>query len=109
MEVQIHQGEAHHVGRDVVALEVLGETTLFIGGEREPAFGVSIGAEDVLIGGDEEARSAAGRVEDGLRLLRIEDRDDKINDVAWGAELTGIALRAEDGEEILEGGLESST
>jgi len=29
VQVEVHQGEAHHVGRDVVALEVLGEAALF--------------------------------------------------------------------------------
>ena len=40
VEVEVHQGEAHHVGRDVVALEVLGETAAFVGGEGlDGAFG----------------------------------------------------------------------
>ena len=67
------------------------------------ALGVGVGAEDVLVGGDEEPGGAAGGVEDGLVLLRGEDLDHEINDVARGAELTGIALGAEDAEEILEG------
>ena len=67
------------------------------------ALGVSAGAEDVLEGGDEKADGAAGGVEDGLPLLRIDDADDEINDVARGAELAGIALGAEDEEQILEG------
>ena len=29
VEVEVHQGEPHHVGRDVVALEVFGEAALF--------------------------------------------------------------------------------
>ena len=67
------------------------------------AVGVGVGAEDVLVGGDEEAGGAAGGVEDGLVLLRVDDRDDEVDDVARGAELAGIALRAEDGEQVLEG------
>ena len=65
--------------------------------------GVGVGAEDVLVGGDEESGSAARGVEDGLALLRGGDFDHEINDVTRGAELPGIALRTEDGEQILEG------
>jgi len=57
----------------------------------------------MLVGGDEETGGAAGGIEDDVAFLRIEDRDDEINDVARGAELAGVALRAEDAEEILEG------
>jgi nitroreductase len=103
VEVEVHQGEAHHVGRDVVALEVLGEAALFVRSELAVALGVGVGAEDVLVGGDEETGGAAGGVEDGLVFLRGEDLDHEINDVARGAELAGVALRAEDAEEILEG------
>ena len=103
VEVEVHQRQAHHVGRDVVALEVLGEAALFVRRQGAVALGVGVGPEDVLVGGDEEAGGAAGGVEDGLVLLRVDDRDDEINDVARGAELAGIALRAEHGEQILEG------
>jgi len=57
----------------------------------------------VLVGGDEETGGAAGGIEDDVAFLRGEDFYDKINDVARGAELAGVALRAEDAEEILEG------
>ena len=33
VEVKVHQREAHHVGRDVVALEVLGQAGFFVGSE----------------------------------------------------------------------------
>ena len=62
-----------------------------------------VGAEDVFISGDQESGGAAGGVEDGLVLLRGHDFHHEINDVAWSAKLTGIALTAEDAEEILEG------
>ena len=94
VEVEVHQGEAHHVGRDVVAFEVLGKAALFVGRDLAVALGVGVGAEDVLVGGDEEAGGAAGGVEDGLALLRGDDFDHEIDDVARGAELAGIALRA---------------
>ncbi len=37
VEVQVHQREAHHVGRNVVALEILGEAALLVGRERAAA------------------------------------------------------------------------
>ena len=52
VEVEVHQGKAYHVGRDVVALEVLREAALIVGGERAAALGVDVGLEDVLVGGD---------------------------------------------------------
>ena len=70
VEVEVHQGEADHVRRDVVALEILGEAAFFVGGELAVALGVGVGAQDVLVGGDEEASGAAGGVEDGLVFLR---------------------------------------
>ena len=57
----------------------------------------------MLPGRDQEPGGAAGRVEDGFVLLRVDDRDHEINDVARGAELSGIALGAEHGKQILEG------
>jgi len=117
MQVEVHQAQSHHVGRDVVALEVLREASLVIGREKvasalrcplTPALsregrGRRIGLEDVLVGRDQEARSATGRVKHGIGLLRIDDLDHEVDDVARGAELTGIALRAEHGEQIFEG------
>ena len=103
VQVQVHQRQAHHVGRDVVALEVLGEAALFVRRQRAVALGVGVGLEDVLVGGDQEPGGAAGRVEHGLGLLRVDDLDHEIDDVARGAELAGIALGAEHGEQILEG------
>ena len=103
MQVEVHQRQAHHVGRDVVALEVLGEAALVVGCERAVAIGVGVGAEDVLVGGDQEAGGAAGGIEDGFGLLGVDDLDHEIDDVARGAELPGIALGAEHGEQILEG------
>ncbi len=44
VEVEVHQQEAHHVGRDVVALEILGEAALFFGSELAVAFLVGVDA-----------------------------------------------------------------
>jgi hypothetical protein len=57
----------------------------------------------VLVGGNQEPGGAAGGVEDGFVFLRGEDFDHEVDDVARGAELAGIALTAEDAEQILEG------
>ena len=103
VQVQVHQRQAHHVGRDVVALEVLREAALFVGRQGAVALGVGVGLEDVLVGRDQEPGGAAGRVEHGLGLLRVDDFDHEVDDVARGAELPGVALGAEHGEQILEG------
>jgi hypothetical protein len=103
VQIEIHQREAHHVGRDVVALEVGGEAGLVVGSEGDVALLVGVGAEDVLEGGDEESDGAAGGIEHGLGFLGVDDGDHEVDDMARGAELTGIALGAEHGEQILEG------
>ena len=103
VQIEIHQRQAHHVGRDVVAFEVGRESALLVGGEGAGALVVGIGGEDVLVGGNQESGGAAGRVEDGLVLLRIDDGDDEVDDVARGAELPGVALGTEDREQVLEG------
>ena len=59
--------------------------------------------QDVLVGRDQEPRGAAGRVEHGLGLLRVDDLHHEVDDVARGAELPRVALRAEHGQQILEG------
>ena len=65
--------------------------------------GVGIGLEDVLVRRHQEPGGAAGRVENGFVLLRVQDGDDEVDDVARGAELPGVALRAEDGQQVFEG------
>ncbi len=75
VQVQVHEGQTHHVRRDVVAVEVLREAALLVGRKRAVALGVGVGVEDVLVGGDQEARRAAGWVEhvlssSGRRLRR---------------------------------------
>ena len=74
-----------------------------VGGEGAVAVFVSIFAIDVFVGGDEESGGAAGGVEDGFVLLWVDELDHEVDDVARGAELPGIALRAKDGEEVFEG------
>jgi hypothetical protein len=103
VQVQVDQREAHHVGRDVVALEVFGEAAFVFGRERGVALGVGVGAQDVFVGRDQEAGGASGGVEDGLALLRGEHLDHEIDDVARRAELAGIALTAQHAQQILEG------
>ena len=84
-------------------MKFLREPAFLVGRKFAVALGVGVGAEDVLVGGDEEARGPAGRIENGLVFLRVDDLDHEIDDVARSAELSGIALRAEDAEQILEG------
>jgi hypothetical protein len=103
VQVEVHQREPDHVGGDVVALEVLGHLAALLGGEGAVPLGVGVAAEDVLVGGDEESGGAAGGVEEDLFLPWGQDLNDELDDVPRGAELAGISLRSEDGEEILEG------
>jgi len=55
----------------------------------------------MFISCQEKTGCSTGRVEDGFVFLRVNHLHNEINDVARGAELTGITLGAEDGEEIL--------
>ena len=45
----------------------------------------------MVVGGDQEARGAGGRVVDGLADLRVDDLDDGADDVARRAELAELA------------------
>jgi len=103
VQVQVDQRQAHHVGRNVVALEVPGEAAFFVGRQDAVAPVIGVGLEDVLVGKDQEPGGAAGRVKHGLALLWVDDLDHEINDVARGTKLSGIALGAEHGEQILKG------
>ena len=49
VQVQVHQRQADHVGRDVVALEVLREAAFFVRRQGAVALGVGVGLEDVLM------------------------------------------------------------
>ena len=54
-------------------------------------------------GRNEKARRAASGIKDSLVLFRVHHGDDEINDVARRAELPGVALGAEDGQQVFEG------
>ena len=43
VQIHVHQRQPHHVGRDVVAPEVLRQAALFVGGQRAVALGVGVG------------------------------------------------------------------
>lgn len=103
VQVQVHQRQAHHVGRDVVALEVLRQPAALVRREGAMAVLADVGLEDVLVRGDQEPGSTAGRVEHGLGLLGVHHRDDEVDDVARGAELPGVALGTEYREQVFEG------
>ena len=103
VQVHVHQRQTYHVGRDVVAPEVLGQAPLFVGRQRAMTLDVGVGFEDVLVGRDQKPSGTAGRVKHGLGLLWVNDLNHEINDVARGTELPGVALRAEHGEQVLKG------
>src|SRR5207248_10254431 len=57
-----------------------------------PIFAISVGvrAKNVLIRGDQESGSAARWIEDRFVLFRINDRNDKIDDMSGRTELPGV-------------------
>ena len=57
----------------------------------------------MFVGGDEKSGGAAGGIEHGLVLLRVDDGHDEVDDMPRGAELSRVSLGAEDGEQIFEG------
>ena len=91
VQVKVDQREAHHVRRDVVAVDVGGEVGALHGLERVLA-GVLL--EDVFPRRNQEAGGAAGGVEDALVLLGVDHLDHEVDDVARRAELAGVALAA---------------
>ena len=93
--VKVDQRQADHVGRDVVAAEVFGQPAALVGRQSALAVVAGVGSQDVLVGRNQEASGAAGRVEDRFVFLWIDDADDEVNDVSRGAKLPGIALGAE--------------
>ena len=50
VQVHVHQREADHVGRDVVAFEVARQAAPLVGGQSAVALLVGVGPEDVLVG-----------------------------------------------------------
>ena len=103
VEIHVHPGEAHHVGGDVVAFEVVDQSAAFVGSQRALTVVVRVGRQDVVVCGYEEAGGAAGRVQHGLVFLRVYDSDDEVDDMAGSAELAGIALGTEDGKQVFKG------
>ncbi len=102
VQVHVDQRETYHVRGDVVAFDIAGQSFSLIGRERVEAFIVAVVFQDVLVGGDEESGGAAGRVEQAFVLLEIDEGHHEVDDMTRGAELTGISLGTEDGEQVLE-------
>ena len=50
VQVHVYQGQAHHIGRDVVALEIPRKFSLFVGRERTVSLVVRVGVADMFIG-----------------------------------------------------------
>ena len=59
--------------------------------------------KDVFPRRDQEAGRPARRVENAFVLLRVDDFDHEVDDVARSAELAGVALAAEHGKQVFEG------
>ena len=102
VQVHVDQRETYHVGRDVVAFDVGCQSCFFVGRERTVSMVIGVVRKNVFVGGDEESGGAASRVEQRFVLLGIDDGDDEVDDMAWGSELSRVALGTEDGEQVLE-------
>ena len=105
LRVQVHvgHGQLRHFGRDVVALQVVGQTSEVRNGQRGPATRQLMLALDVLISRHQETSSPAGRVNDDLVLLRVDDLHDEIDDVPRSAELASVGLRLGGLQQVLVG------
>ena len=97
VQVHIRAGQPDHVRRDVVPAKIGHHPGPLVGGE------VLVLPHNMLEGRNEKARRAAGGIEDGLILLRVHDSNNEINNVARSSELSGIALRAENGKQVFKG------
>ena len=99
MQVEVEDGDLHHVGVVVEAGERLLFEELPLRGLEQRAVhdaaleigGLRVLPQNVGEGGDEEARRAARRIADALARLRVHQRHDQVDDVARRAEL---AVRA---------------
>ncbi len=87
VQVHVDQRETYHVGRDVVAFDVGCQSCFFVGRELTVSMVIGVVGKNVLVGGDEESGGAASRVEQRFVLFGIDDGDDEVDDMAWGAEL----------------------
>ncbi|MGC3995499.1 MAG: hypothetical protein QM779_15510 [Propionicimonas sp.] len=80
MQVKVHLGDGRGGQVDLLAAQP----------ER---VGVAAGLADGVDGLDEHAAGAAGRVDDLLARLRVEDPHQQVHDVARGEELAGLLAR----------------
>ena len=103
VQVHVHQREAHHVGGNVVAGEVVDEARMLVGRERGASVVIARRVPDVLVRGYEEAGRAACGIEHALVLLRVDYAHHEVDDVARRAELPGVALRIHHRKQMLEG------
>ena len=87
MEHEVHAGD----GRG-------GEVLLLAVELAEERARVAAGALHVLDRAEQHAAGAAGRVVDGLALLRVEDVDHHPDDAARGVELAGLLALGDVGE-----------
>ena len=95
MEVEIEDGDFHHVGVVVEAgegmlFEELPLRRLELPAVHEASLeisGLGVLPENMGESRDEETRRAAGWIADALPRLRVHERDHEVDDVARGAEL----------------------
>ena len=89
MHQHVHRADAQHGAVEVVAVESAFVETFAALGILVNRLAVVIG--QILGGGDQEARSATGRVTNGVHRRGGHHIDHQLNDVAGGAELAVLA------------------
>ena len=91
----VHRGDAHHRGIEIESGQAAGEVLLALqfGGVLEVV-------AQVFAGGGEEACGAAGRVDKPVGDLRLSQRHDEFDDVAWCSELSVRAGGGQFGQHV---------
>ena len=82
MQIQVHGAQAHDFVDDVDA----GEGFVAQSGQFVAVLGLAF---HVVVGGEQEAAGAAGRVDDGFADFRVDALDHRFDDRARGEVLAG--------------------
>ena len=62
----------------------------------------SVLAQNMFVGGKEKTAGAAGRVEDGISLVRVHNLNDEVDDIARSAELAVLPLCAHAHQQVFK-------
>ena len=103
VKVHIYPRQTYHIGRNIVPGKVFRQTLAVIGGQCAFAILILVLCKNVTIGTDQKTGCTAGRVQNSLVFLRVDDFHHHINDMAGGTKLAGIPLTAHNRQQILKG------